>query len=308
MKVQRLKDNFARHRQLIESGASLAEVEEIRNLQRLAEKRFEEQRSEDLDRRRTAILQWLSPASSETVHERHLAARATNPDSGAWLLKHDRFEKWFDVNFCSTPLLWLSGKPGAGKTVLASRVIEEARKIQGTSLAFFYCNENDPSRNTFTSVARGLLSQLLAQDESLLLHMDKQRLDSREAILSRSGLAKDLLKIALKRRKTYIIIDGIDECARDQRKDICLFFRQVVESLPRANMDEVRCLFVSQDDGIARKDLSTVTALPITPRDNRGDIEAFARHWEAKIEAKFGAFPKEVLDITKVVTEMSHGE
>lgn len=194
-----------------------------------------------------------------------------------------------------------------GKTVLTSRVVDEARKIGGVSVAFFYCAENDPTRDNFAAVARGILCQLLAQDDNLLLLLDEKMSAGGEAILSSSRLAKDLLQLALKSRKTFIVIDGIDECPRDDRREICTFFRNVVDSLPRNTMDEIRCLFVSQDDGIARKDLSMLSTIKITADCNRQEIAAFAKIWQFRIEEKFGTFSEQQLDITAVVTARAQG-
>ncbi|KAL7952980.1 hypothetical protein V8C34DRAFT_75562 [Trichoderma compactum] len=201
----------------------------------------------------------------------------------------------------------MNGKPGAGKTVLTSRVVEEARKIVGISVAFFYCSENDPMRDNFAAVARGILSQLLAQDDNLLLLLDEKMSTSGEAILSSSLMAKDLLQLALKSRKTFIVIDGIDECPRDHRREICTFFCNVVDSLPRTTMDEIRCLFVSQDDGIARKDLSMLPTIKVNTDCIRQDIMAFAKVWQTRIEEKFGTFSEQELDIASVVTARSQG-
>lgn len=186
-------------------------------------------------------------------------------------------------------------------------MVDEARKIAGISVAFFYCAENDPTRDNFAAVARAILSQLLVQDDNLLLVLDEKMSAGGEAILSSSRLAKDLLQLALKSRKTFIVIDGIDECPRDHRREICTFFRNVVDSLPKTTMDEIRCLFVSQDDGIARKDLSMLPTIKITADCNRQEIAAFAKIWQIRIEEKFGTFSEQELDIAAVVTARSQG-
>jgi hypothetical protein len=103
------------HRSLIESQAGIVEFEEIQRLRKVAEVEFQNARDSDLDRRRSKVLQWLSPASSETIQEGCEKARSEYPGTGQWLLKEDKFNKWFDPNFCSNPLLWLGGIPGAGK-------------------------------------------------------------------------------------------------------------------------------------------------------------------------------------------------
>jgi len=102
------------HKHLIESQASIVEFEEIQKLRKVADAEFQNARDADLDRRRSKVMQWLSPASSETIQEGCEKARSEYPGTGQWLLRDDRFQSWFDPSFCSNPLLWLSGIPGAG--------------------------------------------------------------------------------------------------------------------------------------------------------------------------------------------------
>lgn len=114
LKVQDLKDSLSRHRQLVESRATIVEIEEIRSLRRTTEAKLESLQKADMARRKAAIFRWLSSADSEVIHERHLKARSDNLTAGQWLLDDHRFQKWFDPVYCSTPLLWMNGKPGAG--------------------------------------------------------------------------------------------------------------------------------------------------------------------------------------------------
>lgn len=110
-----------------------------------------------------------------------------------------------------------------------------------------------------------------------------------ELVLTSSKLAKELLETAFKScKKTYIILDGLDECNREQRKEISTWFRELVDGLPREEMDAIRCLFVSQDDGFAQKDLSMIPLLKITSNGNKRDIEVYTRAGFLKIQDKFG--------------------
>lgn len=68
--------------------------------------------------------QWLSSPNIEAAHEQHVKARSSNPTSCRWILGDDSFQRWFDRVYCSTPLLWINGKPGAGKL---NTVLLEAR-------------------------------------------------------------------------------------------------------------------------------------------------------------------------------------
>jgi hypothetical protein len=102
------------HKHLVESQASIVEFEAIQKLRKLAEVEFQGIRDADLDRRHSKVLQWLSPASSNVIQEGCEKARLDYQGTGHWLLKDDRFKKWFDPDFCSNPLLWLTGIPGSG--------------------------------------------------------------------------------------------------------------------------------------------------------------------------------------------------
>jgi hypothetical protein len=125
-------------------------------------------------------------------------------------------------------------------------------------------------------------------------------------------LAKDLLEISLKaqgrQQKTYIIIDGLDEYSRDDRKEIVAWFRAIIETLPINDLGTLRCLFISQDDGYARKDLSNISRIKISPADNKHDIKAFCEAWYAKIEAKFGPIDGRGESICEAVLDRTQGK
>jgi hypothetical protein len=184
-------------------------------------------------------------------------------------------------------------------------VVDEARKLQGVSVAFCYCAHGDPERNDFLSVARTILFQLFAgaQNDNLVDLFYEKMSASGEIILSRSALAKELLETALGARKSYIILDGIDECIREQRRELCTWFRLAVDAHP----NDLRCLFVSQDDGIAGKDLSMVPSLSITIQDNHDDIKRYCKMWHRQIKARFSPVEDSELNITELVTARSRG-
>lgn len=159
-------------------------------------------------------------------------------------------------------------------------------------------------------MARGLLSQLLVQNEALLdCYNSVMSVSCAHGYFSSQEEAEKLLETALKSRKAYIVLDGLDECPRKQRKDICIWFRSIIDKLAKDQQDEIRCLFVSQEDGFAKKDLSMLPALKITREHNRADICAFARSSQARIEAKFGPclLGQGQVEIADIVTARANG-
>jgi hypothetical protein len=67
-----------------------------------------------------------------------------HPTTGFWLTRDDTFQEWLkETGSC----LWLSGIPGAGKSVLSTLVIEECIKYSGNgrAVAYYYCDYKDIS-------------------------------------------------------------------------------------------------------------------------------------------------------------------
>ena len=60
------------------------------------------------------VLHWLSAPNMERDQENLRTIRADRPNSGRWIASTDKFRAWYDQDFCSSPLLWLCGIPGAG--------------------------------------------------------------------------------------------------------------------------------------------------------------------------------------------------
>jgi hypothetical protein len=110
--------NIQRHGRLVESQANLVEFEQLFHQMEVgraaAEADFQRRNEEDEKHRRITVRNWLSAASTDVDQERGVTTRRQNADSGRWLLDNNRVQSWFNPEFCSAPLLWINGIPGAG--------------------------------------------------------------------------------------------------------------------------------------------------------------------------------------------------
>ena len=57
---------------------------------------------------------WLSAATVFKDQEHATETRADYPNSGRWLLTRGPMKSFLDPQSCTMPLLWMTGKPGAG--------------------------------------------------------------------------------------------------------------------------------------------------------------------------------------------------
>ena len=207
--------------------------------------------------------------------------------------------------------------PLVGKTILASLLVEEARKLESVIVVFFYCKYHDPQRDSFLAVARSLLWQLLRHDEKLQQDNDllaffyENVAASGDESLRSIKLAKDMLTIAIKKfDKVYIILDGLDECPVKEKKLISSWFCDVVDgcSDTEAEAEAMRCLFISQDDNDCGKLLGRLPTVKVSSSDNNSDILAFCHSWEKQIQLKFYLPEPEVQFIGTEVTKRADGK
>ena len=144
--------------------------------------------------------------------------------------------------------------------------------------------------------------------DSVLRYLYEEASKSNEAVLSTTAVAQRLLEIALNScAKIYIVLDGLDEYSRDDRKELTSWFQNLIASLPKADFGAIRCLFISQEDGFARKDLGMMSQIKIMPSDNTADIEAFCGEWHEKIESKFGPLELREHNVKRVVSARAQG-
>ena len=86
-----------------------------------------------------------------------------------------------------------------GKTVLASFVVEEARKLESNpTVLFFYFKKEDSDRNNFLSMARTLLSQILEQNHHTLDFFYNKCCSSGDVVLNSRLLVEELLNFTLR--------------------------------------------------------------------------------------------------------------
>ncbi|KAJ2903894.1 ankyrin repeat protein [Zalerion maritima] len=137
----------------------------------------------------------------------------------AWIEESDAYKNWLETE--SSGLLWISGGPGMGKTMLSihlSQHIEKHAKAKDPTglVAFFFCDNKESRRNAAAAVLRGLLYHLLYQDAGLFEHLEKEYTYRGEKIFE-DGSFETLWRIFLDVvRDTripviYGLIDALDE-------------------------------------------------------------------------------------------------
>jgi len=159
---------------------------------------------------------------SESLHvsrQNHLLER-----TGDWLIDSCKFREWLDPK--GSPLLWLHGKAGKGKSMLTSAILDSLKTSirYGDVLTFFFYDGRfkgfNLARNILGEMLVGLLSQLQPGES-------RESLDSLSADLCTVGdkLSVSQMKFffsairhSLKSHQTlWIVLDGLDEVEDSRR-------------------------------------------------------------------------------------------
>ncbi|KAJ6007433.1 ankyrin repeat-containing protein [Penicillium herquei] len=307
IKFSPIIDSLTRHKQLVEERITFTQLETVIAHSVKASEELERQRNADESTTHRAVQCWLNSADVQVDHESVSDVRSTNQAAGQWLLQNDVFRSWQSAD-TKDPLLWLSGIPGAGKSVLASLIIDQCRTFTSNTTIWFYCKHGDDQRNTLIALARALISQLLTHNMDLLPYIYSKMCSKGGTILSSETLAKQLMEMFLKSSAgLHIVIDGLDECGRQEEEKIIQYLRSTIESSGHSNQRSTKCVFVSQSDAIASKALRNIPNIDMKPHHNHDDIVAFVSSEGAGLRNKFRLSADILQQITRLVVEKAGG-
>ena len=157
--------------------------------------------------------------------------------SCGWIFEHPDYLKWSKQQ---NGLLWIKGKPGAGKsTVLkhALEVAELARDRDATLASFFFHGRGAPIQMSVIGLFRSLLHQLLQSLPGLLAEFStlyKRRTDTDgECGVKWNWHERELRDFfkssvvnAAKTHKICLYVDALDECGEEVATDLVDFFQR----------------------------------------------------------------------------------
>ena len=132
-----------------------------------------------------------------------------------WIKSHELYKSWLRSN---SQLLWLSGGPGKGKTMLSIFLAEEleqtARLSQNKLFLQYFCDNKDEKRNSAVTVIKGLIYQLLQSRRKLFDHILPTFRTQKESLFSFETLWRIFESMVCDPalENTYCVLDGVDEC------------------------------------------------------------------------------------------------
>ncbi|TFK20827.1 hypothetical protein FA15DRAFT_110402 [Coprinopsis marcescibilis] len=178
------------------------------------------------------VLESLGKLNFRGIVKENLAKRT--PETGRGVIDSDWFKDWL-MNLLGG-IVWGTGMPGVGKTVLACIVIEHLQKLVEESdskdicLLFAFCRYTE--RLVVIDILFAILRQLLERHPEVLPFVKPMyERHSRENTRPSEDEVVDLLRrIAMSGlfKKTFYVLDGLDEAASDIQVNLL----DILSSLP----------------------------------------------------------------------------
>lgn len=171
------------------------------------------------------MLQWLTPVEY-TSQQHEYFFRRRHPGTGQWLLDAPEFQAWLSA---TSYTLYCHGIPGAGKTILASVVVDHLCRRYGTDLsvlvAYVYCNFQQRGQQGTQNIEDLLasLTKQLARSHASFPTPIRDLYDTytkRGTRPSQTDLTMLLHSMISLSSKTFVVLDALDELSNTCRSKL----------------------------------------------------------------------------------------
>lgn len=218
----------------------------------------------------------------------------------SWILTNPKYISWIESE--ETGLLWVTGEPGCGKTMLSLYLTDHLTLNSAvppcSEVFYFFCDDKITTQRNAKEMMRSIIHQILQRHRSLIKYA-KSRWEAtgHHLVESFDALWQIFVKIILESRlgPVGIIVDAIDECEADTRRT---FLRSVKKLMQESRMglqrpqNFVKFLITSRP---SPEDLSVLdepqkSILPIDENQTRikQDIKLVIRNRFGRIAKKAG--------------------
>ncbi|KAL5356412.1 ankyrin repeat-containing domain protein [Aspergillus floccosus] len=181
------------------------------------------------------------------MHQRKANVEKPYMHTCKWILELKEFEDWMNG---SSGLLWIKGKPGAGKSTLMAFLYEQFIKPStanpGITLELFFSVRGTELQRTPLGMLRSLLNQLyrldpdirpavrkIFQDKCDAFGRSKQSWEWQQPELER--ILHEIIVTSARKQSLTVFVDALDEAGQESAQHLVKYFHQVNESIARVS-------------------------------------------------------------------------
>ncbi|KAH0537658.1 hypothetical protein FGG08_005571 [Glutinoglossum americanum] len=197
-----------------------------------------------------------------------------------WFLQHPKYLAWLKEEKSS--LLWVSGDPGCGKTVLSSFLVDELKGTgsQATlpaTVCFFFCDDKIESQKDGKEVLSGLLHQLFSANRPLIRHAMRHFEAKGSQMVKDMKALWDILRTASddpEAGNIICVIDALDECEEPSRRLLIKWFVDYLTTSTPLNRSFLKVIMTSRGYPSIEIAFHSVSSVRLKAEDMTDSISA----------------------------------
>ncbi|KAL7796213.1 hypothetical protein V8C43DRAFT_314272 [Trichoderma afarasin] len=173
----------------------------------------------------------LNSLRFDQMDSRRMTIKRAHANTCEWLLNNPEYLDWLDPSKLDKHhgLLWIKGKPGAGKSTLMNFALNNAYKTMGKTfiISFFFNARGDDLEKSAVGMYRSMLLQLLEQAPALQNVFSSLQCKPYQWTVESLRFLLGQAILSLGKSSLACFVDALDECDEGQIQDMLSFFEQM---------------------------------------------------------------------------------
>lgn len=189
------------------------------------------------------LKKWIAPPDTSVAYNN--ARNRRQPGTCCWFLATEVFKRWKEG---SSPLIWIKGIPGSGKTILSSFIVEELKAdAQDPShvVLYFYFEFKPTIDNSLDGLIRNFLTHLFMKNEKVRSNLQGLYEKHSNETPSTDLLVETFRSSVSRFSRVDIVIDALDEVENISNLRTLLGW---ITATARSSEGRIRLIVTSRND------------------------------------------------------------
>ncbi|KAF2233474.1 hypothetical protein EV356DRAFT_503548 [Viridothelium virens] len=310
-RYKKILADLAKHSELVDKEAAAFAYAEAKDWRENWNEQISKQEEERATSQFDAVMAWLDIGKWDQECENELCRLSSRCQRGScdWIFQTPKMKAWTRQGPQQT-LVWMKGKPGSGKSVLCSKIIESLQNNSSSTVLYYFCTLSTIDGQTCAKVLRSLAAQALrAHPEISSWIYDEFICQNKMPSLAQLRILFPTMLSILP--STRIVLDGLDEFEADQYKPVLT----EIDSLLRNKQVEggsCKVLISSRDLQPISRVLGRRSQISLNEEHQAINcaIQQFVEYNMQEIQANIDDIPVdggEMADISRALVEKAEG-
>ncbi|RBA13265.1 hypothetical protein FPRO05_13692 [Fusarium proliferatum] len=319
------------HENLVDKMAVATNIAESKDWRKDMRQKLEAWRQEQLDkmakeeteevtRQYLAITSYLKIDDSinAKISDAIASEAVDSVGTSSWILRQSEIQAWLRCHPSSTFIL-LHGRPGSGKSVLATQIVQFLQSSQQSLVMSHFCTYAYEESMDYDKLLKSLLLQLIRSDKDLIDYVYDMLL--RKSKVPSSKVVEALILDSVRgssldpsrTRYIHIVIDGLDECDQATQSKVTKLMKRMVSTAFSSGSTICKVMLSSRSSPAITKTAkqSQIVCLSNENKHLEKAIEAYASYRLSLLEMELSQLqitPDDISDLSRRIAKRAQEE